>query len=98
MLTCYLIVWKEVGKLLDKVQYLQKQSHGILIGIAEIKCSLAGQTLLSPFSKRGERVWKLWPDFCDGRINLHGMYKIINLRGKKVSGSLYKWWWSIFVS
>ena len=66
--------------------------------------SLTGQTLLSPFSKRGERVWKLWPGFCDGRINLRGTYKIINffllIEGKKVSGSLaiYKSWWSIFVS
>ena len=39
--------------------------------------SLAGQTLI-PLSMRGERVWKLWPEFCDCFINLHSTYKIIN--------------------
>ena len=43
--------------------------------------SLTGQTLLSLFSKRGERVWKLWSGFYDGHINMHGKYNFNQLRG-----------------
>ena len=42
-----------------------------------IPVSLAGQTLTAPSSKRGKRVWKLWPEFCDGCIDLHGTHKSI---------------------
>ena len=45
------------------------------MGLDEVT-SLASQTLLSPFSKRRKRAQKLWPEFCDGLINLHSTNKI----------------------
>ena len=28
----------------------------------------------------GGRVWKLWPEFCDGHIDLRGTHKSINFK------------------